>query len=272
MSSTTTALERFGTFPPVTPADWRNMMYGAPLPINGDAAQMVYDVCWFLVKDEAAAVDLTIITFRIAVSRFNDDAMPEPAGYTAWLTSIASNEAHRYLEVNPTRRMSSALLDSTPDREAYYLADTLSDLRADHKLALILRYRYETPTKYLSMALDMRPRKVARLMVKARESFNATSSVPPNTLGWIQAPRRLPLPQNVEPYTDREMRRSVLGYDWIASEFPVIPERDERRQKWVTLALTALILVAVAFLITRPWSAERPSLIDPPSVEQPLDE
>ena len=68
------------------------------------------------------------------------------------------------------------------------------------------------------------------------------------------------------------MRRSVLGYDWIESDFPVIPERDERRAKWVTLALTALILVAVAILITRPWSAERPSLIDPPSAEETLDE
>ncbi len=272
MSAKTTALELFGTFPPVTPADWRNMFYDAPVPINRNAAQMVYDVCWFLVKDEAAAIDLSIITFRIALSRFNDHAMPEPAGYTAWLVSIASNESHRHLETNPTRRLSSALLDRGPERDAYYLADTLSDLRADYKLALLLRYRYETPAKYMSMALDMRPRKVARLMAKARDSFNTNSSVAPNALGHVQPPRRLPLPQIVEPYSAPEMRRSVLGYDWIESEFPIIPERDERRQKWVTLVLTALILVAVASLITRTWSAERPSLIEAPSVEETLDE
>ena len=67
-TQTSTTLEPYGTFPPVTPGDWCNMFYDSPLVINRDAAEMVYDVCWFLVKDEAEALRLTVITFRIAVS------------------------------------------------------------------------------------------------------------------------------------------------------------------------------------------------------------
>ena len=169
--------------------------------------------------------------------------------------------------------MSSALLDAPPQhRDAHYLADTLANMRADYKLALLLRYRYDVPPVYLSHALDMRPRKVARLFIKAREQFAANSSMQPHMLVQANPPRRVDLPQVVEPYSKREMRRTVLGYDWLDSDFPIIPERDERRSKWVTLVVTAIILVAVAFIVTKPWSAERPSLIDPTEIEETVDE
>jgi len=249
------------------------MFYESPLVLNFDATLMVYDVCWFLVKDEAEAIRLTVITFRIAVSRYNAHALPPPAAYNAWLISIASNEAHRSLEGVSARRPSSPLLDASDrDRNAHYLADTLSGMRADHKLALLLRYRYDISPLYLSHALDMRPRKVARIFVKARDAFAVNSSVQPQMLLEADPPRTRDLPRVVEPYSKREMRRSVLGYDWLESDFPVIPERDERRTKWVTLVATAVILIAVAIVVTRPWSAERPSLIDPTEIEETLDE
>ena len=272
-TQTSTTLEPYGTFPPVTPGDWCNMFYDSPLVINRDAAEMVYDVCWFLVKDEAEALRLTVITFRIAVSRYNEHALPEPEAYAPWLASIASNEAHRSLEHLPTRRLSSALLDAAPQhRDAYYLADTLANMRADYKLALLLRYRYDVAPIYLSHALDMRPRKVARLFVKARDQFAANSSMQPHMLVQANPLRNIDLPQVVEPYSKREMRRTVLGYDWLESDFPIIPERDERRSKWVTLVVTAIILIVVAFVVTNPWSAERPSLVDPIEIEESLDE
>lgn len=273
MSSQTTTVEPYGTFPPVTAGDWRNMYFDSPLVINYDAATLVYDVCWFLVKDEEEALRLTVITFRIAVSRYNDHALPPPAAYASWLASIASNEAHRSLEGLKGRRRSSALLNTDRRyRDAHYLADTLSDMRADYKLAMLLRYRFDASPLYLSHALNMRPRKVARIFVKAREEFSSNSSLQPQQLGHVTPPRSGSLPQVVEPYSKREMRHSVLGYQWLESDFPVIPEQDERRQKWVTLVTTLVILIVVGSLITRPWSAERPTLIDPASVEETVDE
>ena len=274
MSSSPSSLELYGTFPPVTPNDWRNMFFESPLPINRDASQMVYDVCWFLVKDQAEAMRLTVVTFRIAVSRFNPptNGLPAPAAYSAWLASIASNEAHRLLDDAPTRRMSSPLLESGPDREAFYLADTLAEMRADYKLALLLRYRYDVPPVYLSQALDLRPRSLARLFVKAREEFSKNSSYPPSALAQVHPPRSIQLPQIVEPYAPKDMRPHVLGYDWLESDFPIIPERDERRTKWVTLVVTAVLLVVLAVAATRTWSAERPTLIDPANAVETVDE
>lgn len=271
MTSSTTSLERIGTFPPITGSDWRNMFYGAPTPINPDAAQMVYDICWFLVKDTTAAADLTVVTFRVALSRLHE--LPPPGAYTAWLASIASNEAHRHLEESPTRRLSSALLADDATREAHFLADTLADMRADYKLALILRYRYNAPPQYVSLALDMRPRKLARLFVAARDEFNANSSHAPSMLAAANPPRSPRLPMVVETYGKKELRRSILGYEWLDSGFPIIPEREERREKWITLVITAVVLLTIAIAITRPWSAERPTLINPdtPVVENGLE-
>ena len=271
-TQTTTSVERLGSFPPVTAGDWRNMFYGERTPVNPEAALMVYDVCWFLVKDSAVAAELTVVTFRVALSRFNEHRMPEPAAYTAWLASIASNEAHRHLEESPTRRLSSALLDGGSNREAFYLADTLSEMRADFKLALLLRYRYNVAPSYISLALDMRPRRLARVFVKAREQFSANSSISPAMLGRAHPPRNRTLPQIVEPYSKKEMRRKILGYEWLESEFPIIPERDERRAKWITAVLTVVILVAISIVITNPWGAERPSFVDPdPPVVETID-
>ncbi|MFT7473758.1 MAG: hypothetical protein ACI81L_000673 [Verrucomicrobiales bacterium] len=262
-ASTSKSLERLGSFPPVTAGDWRNMYYGAPTPVNSDAAKMVYDVCWFLVKDGTVAAELTVVTFRVALSRFNEHGLPDPAAYSAWLASIASNEAHRHLEGSPIRRLSSALLEGGSDRDSFYLADTLSAMRADYKLALLLRYRYNTPPRYISMALDMRPRRLARVFVKARDEFSLNSSIAPTMLGRAKPPRSPALPQIVAPYSKREMRQSLLGYGWLESDFPIIPERDERRAKWVTALLTLVILVVIAFAISNPWRAERPTLVDP---------
>lgn len=264
MTAHSTSLEQIGTFPPVTGADWQNMFFGAPTPINPDAAQMVYDICWFLVKDSAAAADLTVVTFRVALSRLHE--LPAPGAYTAWLASIASNESHRHLEETPTRRLSSALLADDSTREAHFLADTLADMRADYKLALILRYRYNTPPQYVTLALDMRPRKLGRLFVAAREEFNSNSSMAPGMLASANPPRTQQLPMVAETYRKRELRRSILGYEWLGSGFPIIPEREERREKWVTVVLTALVLLTIGIVITRPWSAERPSLIDTDAV------
>lgn len=268
----TNAIERLGTFPPVTPADWRNMFYGAPTPVSPEAAQMVYDICWFLVKDGNVATRLTIVTFRVALSRFNEHHLPAPAAYTAWLASIASNEAHRHLEENPTRRLSSSLLEGGADREAFYMADTLSEMRADYKLAILLRYRYNAPPKFICMALDMRPRKLARLFVKAREEFSANSSLAPARLSQIHPPRARSLPQVIEPYSKKDMRRKILGYEWLESEFPIIPERDERRARWVTAVITAALLIAVGVFITNPRDAERPSFETNPPVVETIDE
>lgn len=269
---TTSAVEYLGTFPPVTAADWRNMFYGAPTPINPPAAQMVYDVCWFLVKDGAVAAELTIVTFRVALSRFADHRLPDPGAYTAWLASIASNEAHRRLEEQPTRRLSSALLQGDEHRDAYFLADSLATLRADHKLALLLRYRYNTPPKFICLALDMRPRSLARVFVKAREQFAENSSVSPKALGTVNPPISRALPQVVEPYNKREMRHKILGYGWHKSDFPIIPERDERRQKWVTAVLTIVILAVVAIVITN-TRAERPTFDEPDApIVETIDE
>lgn len=255
------AIEQLGTFPPVTGADWRNMFIGQPTPINPDAAQMVYDISWFLVKDMAAATELTVITFRVALSRLHD--LPEPAAYTAWLGVIATNESHRYLEEAPTRRLSSALIPTGAEREALFLADTLADMRADQKLAMLLRYRYSTPPGIITMALDMRPRRLARLFVKARDEFAQNSSLPPAMLAAANPPRSKQLPRSVESYSKRELRPSVLGYPWLASGFPALPEREERRAKWLTAVATIVLLVILALVVTRPWSAERPELIDP---------
>lgn len=270
MATSSTALEQLGTFPPVTGFDWRNMFPGAPTPINPNAAEMVYDICWFLVKDGAIAADLTVVTFRVALSRMHD--LPAPAAYTAWLASIASNEAHRHLEEQPTRRLSSALLSGGSNRDAHFLADTLSEMRADYKLALLLRYRYNSAPKHITLALDMRPRKLGRVFVKARNEFTANSSIAPAMLATASPPRSDSLPQVVEPYEKRQLRRSVLGYEWLDSGFPIIPERDERRAKWVTAILTALILLTIGIVITRPWSAERPTLIDPTEVVENIDD
>ena len=268
-----TTLEPYGTFPPITAGDWRNMYYDSPLVINHNAAVMVYDVIWFFVKDEEEALRLTVVTFRIAVSRYNSHALPPPEAYTAWLASIASNEAHQYLEEVDGRRPSSALSDfEERHRSAYFLADTLQEMRADYKLALILRYRYDVTPLYLSHALDLRPRKVARLFVKAREEFAANSSMKPHMLLQAIPPRNGALPQVVEPYSKREMSHKVLGYDWRDSDFPVIPERDERRSKWATLIIVSIILVAVGIFVTRPGSAERPSLVDPVGIEETINE
>ncbi len=263
------AIERLGTFPPVTGSDWRNMFLGQPTPINPDAAQMVYDISWFLVKDVAAAAEITVITFRVALSRLYD--LPAPSAYTAWLGVIATNEAHRYLEESPTRRLSSALMPTGSEREALFLADTLAEMRADHKLAMILRYRYNTPPSVITMALDMRPRRLARLFVKAREEFARESSLPPAMLASATPPRTRQLPRSVEAYSKKELKPAVLGYPWLPSGFPALPEREERRAKWLTAVLTLVLLVAIGLAITRPWSAERPQLVEPNAAGEILD-
>jgi len=255
------ALEQLGTFPPVTSTDWRNMFIGQATPINPDAARMVYDICWFLVKDVAAAAELTVITYRVALSRLHD--LPEPAAYTAWLGVIATNEAHRHLEEAPTRRLSSALIPTGVEREALFLADTLAEMRADQKLALLLRYRYNTPPAIITMALDMRPRRLARLFVKAREEFAQNSSLPPAMLAAATPPRPKQLPHSVVAYSKKELKPSVLGYPWLASGFPALPEREERRAKWLTAVAVIVLLTILAVVLTQSWSAERPSLIEP---------
>lgn len=253
----TGALERLGTFPPVTSADWRNMFLGQPTPINSDAAQMVYDVAWFLVKDVAAAVEVTLYTFRVALSRLKE--LPPPNAYTAWLAAIASNEAHRYLEETPTRRTSSALIPDGPTRNANFLADTLASMRADYKLAMLLRYRYDTPPAIITLAIDMRPRRLARLFVKARAEFAAHSSLPPEALATAVPPRPGQLVRSVQAFSKKELKPAVLGYPWLESDFPALPEREERRQKWMTAVVTLVLLAILAFALTKPWGAERPS-------------
>ena len=38
--------------------------------INPNAARMVYDVCWFILKDQDASIEVTEATFGIALHRF----------------------------------------------------------------------------------------------------------------------------------------------------------------------------------------------------------
>lgn len=261
-----------GYFPPISAHDWSNMHYGEPTAINPNAARMVYDVCWFILKDEPAAIETTKVTFAIALSRFNDHRMPAPEAYTSWLTAIASNEAHRVLEEDSTVRHSSALLEGDTEREAHFLADALSELRADHKLLLILRYRYRTPPEFLSRSLDMRPRRLASVMSKAREEFSVHSVHAPTMLAATNPPLRGPLPTVVAPYGKQQMKRSVLGYEWLnGSDFPLIPERDEIRTKWITLALTLIIVFIAAVILTNSFGAERPTLIEPGAVVENID-
>lgn len=256
-----------GYFPPITAHDWSAMEYGEPTAINPNAARMVYDVCWFILKDGDAAIDTTVVTFRIALSRFNDHKLPPPEAYTSWLSAIASNEAHRVLEEDQTVRHSSALLEGDAERPAHFLADALSELRADHKLLMLLRYRYNTSAEYMSKALDMRPRRLAKVLSTARADFTANSTHAPTMLAGTNPPLTRQLPILVEPYGKKEMKRAVLGYEWLrGSDFPLIPERDEVRTKWITLALTVLLVIMIAVILNNSFGAERPTLIEPGAV------
>ena len=58
----------------------------------------------------------------------------------------------------------------------------------------------------------------------------------------------------------------------VASDFPLIPERDEVRTKWTTLALTVIIIFVVAVILTNSFGAERPTLIEPDAVIETTDE
>ena len=248
------------------------MQYGEAANISPGAARMVYDVCWFILKDEEAALEITRVTFGIALSRFNDHKMPKPEAYTSWLSAIASNEAHRHLEENRAPRHSSAFLGDDSARAAHFLADALSELRADYKLALILRYRYNTSSEYLSKALDMRPRRLAKLLASAREQVSEHSAQSLNTFAETNPPLSRSLPTRVEPFGKKQMKRSELGYEWLRSDFPLIPERDEVRTRWITFALTLLIVFFVAAIIANSPGPERPSLVDPGAVVENVDE
>ncbi len=261
-----------GYFPPVSPHDWSQMQHGESLAISPNAARMVYDVCWFILKDEDAALAVTATTFRIAISRFNNNKLPKPEAYTSWLTSIASNEAHRRLEENRVVRHSSAFLEGDPARAAHFLADALSELRADYKLLLILRYRYNTSSEYMSKALDMRPRRLAKLLASARTQFSEHSAHSLTTLAETNPPLTGQLPSRVEPYGKKQMKRAALGYEWLRSDFPLIPERDEVRTKWITFALTLLIVFMVSAVIINSPGPERPALVDPAAVVESVDE
>lgn len=258
-------------FPPISARDWAGMTYGTPTAINPNAARMVYDVCWFILKDGEAAIRVTKITFAIALHRFSQQKMPEPAAYTSWLTAIASNEAHRLLEQDRSLRHSSALLEADSDRPAHFLADALSELRIEHKLLLILRYRFNTSPEFLSKSLDLRPRRIAQMLDDARKGFREHSSHSPRMLAGTHPPLNLALPTHATPYTDKQMRRSHLGYDWLKSDYPLIPERDEVRTKWITFALTVLIVCILAAILTNPFGAERPTLIDPTAPAEVID-
>lgn len=264
-----------GYFPPISERDWRAVKSGQDILLSPNATRMVYDVSWFILKDGDAAIDTTINTFRIALKRFNDEKLPSPEAYTSWLSAIASNEAHRHLEGNRALRHSSALLGGVggeAERSAHFLADALSELRADHKLLLLLRYRYNTPADYMSRALDMRPRRVAKALTKARFEFGANSSHSLTTLAETNPPLTGTLPTSVDPYGKKEMKRNVLGYEWLGSGYPLIPERDEIRTKWITFALTLLIVVLVAAILTNPFGAERPTLLEPDAVVENIDD
>ena len=268
------ALERLGTFPPITNDDWRNMFLGQPTPINFDAARMVYDIAWFLVKDRATAEAIAITTFKVALSRLGGQqnaavALPPPAAYTAWLASIANNEAHRILEEAAPRRKTSALMLEGNERDALFCADALAELRADDKLAMILKYRYNTPPSMISVALDMRPRRLARHFVDARQEWARHSTLPPATLATATPPDPIELPRSVQAYAKRDLKHSRLGYAWNeATDFPTIPMRDERREKWLTALAALVIVVLIMLAATRPWNAERPELVDPNSAPE----
>lgn len=267
------ALTRPGYFPPISAHDWSEMHYGQAVAINPNAARMVYDVCWFILKDGEAALEATELTFRIALGRFNNHRMPSAEAYTAWLSAIASNEAHRMLEEDQSVRHSSALLEGDSERPAHFLADALSELRADHKLILILRYRYNSSQEYMSRALDMRPRRLAKLIAAAREEFAIHSTHAPKMLAETNPPLTGQLPATATPFGKKEMSRGHLGYDWLrGSDFPLIPEREEVRTKWITLALTLFIVFVVAAILTNSFGAERPTLVDPAEVAEVVDE
>lgn len=248
------------------------MFYDSPLVVNQNAAQMVYDVCWYVVRDPEEALRLTVITLRIAVSRYNAQGMPTPDAYVPWLVAIANNEAHRALESRQKRKADITKIDpESPYRDAHLLADGLTGLRADYKLALLLHYRYEVGQTHISHALDLRPRSVARTLEKAEKDFASNSSASLRLMARAHPPRAHDLPQAVEPYSKREMRRSVLGYDWLETDFPIIPDREEQRSKVLTLVATVLILIVIGFVVTQPFSAERPTLIDPVEIEETLE-
>ena len=250
-------------FPPRTPADWRVMVHDGTSPIDPIAARRVYDLIWFYVQDQEAAARLTALTFRVALSRI--DELPTPSAYVPWLAVIATNEAHRYLESEPTQRPASALAASASDRDARFLADALREMRADQKLAMLLRYRYEVSPALIAIALDMRPRRLARLFVKAREHFGKESTLPPSMFAVATPPPPTqPLATELAPYPPRDLKPKRLGYMWLDySGFPTFPERDERKAKWLTALVTAVLLLAIGIGISRPWSAERPELVDP---------
>jgi len=268
--SETQSIEQLSTFPPITNADWRGMYFGQSTALNRDAAQMVYDIAWFLTKDVTMATAVTASTFRVALARL--ESLPDPSAYSAWLGVIATNEAHRLLEESPTRRPSSALMPGA-DRNAFFHADTLGAMRADHKLAMLLRYRYNTQPAIITLALDMRPRVLARLFVAAREEWAQHSSLPPATLALATPPRTRQLPTVAEAYSKKEMKLPYLGYTFLETEFPMLPEREERRAKWMLAVATIVFVVLFAVLITRQWSAERPYFApDAPGEILDLDE
>ena len=251
-------------FPPRTPADWRVLTVDGTNPIDPIAARRVYDLIWFYVQDQEAAARLTALTFRVALSRIKE-GLPTPSAYTPWLAVIATNEAHRYLESEPTQRPASALSESASDRDALFLADAIREMRADQKLAMLLRYRYDVPPALIAIALDMRPRRLARLFVKARQHFAKESTLPPSMFAVATPPPpNQTLATNLASYPQRDLKPKRLGYMWLDySGFPTFPERDERKAKWLTALVTALLLLVLAIGISRPWSAERPELVDP---------
>ena len=120
-----------------------------------------------------------------------------------------------------------------------------------------------TPPAIITMSLDMRPRRLARLFVNAREEFARNSTLPPAVLAAATPPRSKQLPRSIVAYSKKELKPSVLGYPWLASGFPALPEREERRAKWLTLVAVIVLLTVLAVALTRNWSAERPTLIDP---------
>lgn len=259
-------------FPPISAHDWAGVTQWQRAKINPNAARMVYDVCWFILKDQDASIAVTRATFGIALHRFGLGKMPAAEAYTSWLTTIASNEAHRHLEENRALRHSSALLEADEDRAAHFLADALSELRIDYKLLLILRYRFNASPQAMSKALDMRPRRVARVIDDARKEFKVHSSHSPSMLGGTHPPLSQELPVHADPYDKKEMHRNELGYEWLGTHYPYIPERDELRTKWITFALTMVIVFMLAILATRPFGAERPTLIEPDAQVEIIDE
>ena len=118
----------------------------------------------------------------------------------------------------------------------------------------------------------MRPRRLANVLSAAREEFSIHSIHAPTMLAATNPPLHSELPTAVEPYGKKDMKRAVLGYEWLPSDFPLIPERDEVRTKWTTLALTVIIIFVVAVILTNSFGAERPTLIEPDAVIETTDE